>query len=235
MTNELDLDLVFLDFSQAYQEDSQRALHMAHALLLDEVVCCQRIDFLKQLGTWAKDSPKRQEVETNKADRFTEEVRLLGECGVMTAIQQLRLTPDQLSTILSHPVALWEAHLAMIAIDTTDSPQSLTTTQHRIPMRLERQPTLAAATSMDRESKMVFLGSKEGYKLEAWSCTRKMGHTELRLVGDMPQGEITLLVDNEPLELIQPFDACGTARVRTSDIQNVLIGKALLELIVKGT
>lgn len=237
MFNEGDLELVFLDFSEAYQEDSTRAIHMAQALLLDEVVCRQRSTFLKQLGGWAKSGPKHQEVEEGRTNQFAEDIRVLAELGVEIAIQRHLLTPERLSTVLSHPAALLRAHEAMAASTETELTvgrwEASTVGRRRVPMYVERPKSLAAKSSR-QSTKVVLLGSKEGHKLEAWASTKRLGHTELRLFGDRPREQVALLVDGQPVDFIAPFDDSGLALVRTSDIRGVLTGKAILELVIAG-
>jgi len=113
--NELDLHLIFLDFSGAHAGDPELALHQIQALLLDASLCEHRVAFLKQLAA----STRELSVTTDIApvDSFEEDIRLIGRFGAIEAVRRGYLAPERLGLLTWHPDALWGAHLALTSIE----------------------------------------------------------------------------------------------------------------------
>lgn len=108
----IDLDLVMLDFEQAYGDDPRAALHAVMALLLDRDACQARIELLRQVAEGARvDFPDLR--ARAGQDDFADVIRRIESPGTIRAVQQGLLDPDRLHQLICHPDALWQAHLTL--------------------------------------------------------------------------------------------------------------------------
>lgn len=121
MTDEIDLDLVLMDFRDEYERDKQQALKMAQALLSDPLLCKRRMGFLHVIGADADaEDEKWKDVEDGVARGLAEGMQSVISLGTEEAVRQGRITPQGLSALLNHPVALWRVHQAMVADQQVD-------------------------------------------------------------------------------------------------------------------
>jgi len=108
----IDLDLVMLDFEQAYGDDSRRALHAVMALLLDRDACQARIELLRQVTEGAHADFPHLRARAGQDD-FGDVIRQIESPGTIRAVEQGLLDPQRLHQLTCHPDALWQAHLAL--------------------------------------------------------------------------------------------------------------------------
>ena len=114
----IDFELVMFDFAEKFQGDEaarRKALLMFHALLLDEVACRARVELLRALREKTAnlgEASTPPQVPHDETD-LTEPIRQIVARGTLRAVDEGKVTYEQLAALSCDPIAIWKIHCAI--------------------------------------------------------------------------------------------------------------------------
>jgi hypothetical protein len=122
----VDFDLLFLDFEDAFAQAPERAVHALQAILLDPAACRARITFLRSLEDLRREGPGPAGRRPDQPQgEFAREIRTILEIGILPALEQGRLEPGRLAALTRDADALRQLHHALTADDTEDDTEAV--------------------------------------------------------------------------------------------------------------